>query len=89
MSTFIGIDLADNANADTAAIQAALDSAAGQNTLWYFPDGTYNISDSLVPKLDDGLVKRTIIQGESTAGTVFKVFDNATAFGNVSSPSPV
>ncbi len=61
---------------DTAAIQDALDDYPSGNTVFYFPDGVYNISGTLMPALDDGVTKRNIFQGQSRTGAILKLTDN-------------
>ena len=87
-----GVDLADNSHDDTAGIQAAFDAAGeGPGTILYFPDGTYNISDTLELPLDTdtGEVQRKIVWGQSVSGTILKLFDNDSDFNNASSPAAV
>jgi Ca2+-binding RTX toxin-like protein len=87
VASFAGVDLADNANDDTAGIQAALNTMAGGNIIFYFPNGTYNVSGRLWPIEDDGMIKRTIIQGQSREGTIFKL--KSGTFTSASSPNAV
>ncbi len=61
---------------DSAAIQAALDAFPSGNTIFYFPNGQYDLSAQLTPAVDDGVRKRNIFQGQSRAGVVLKLGDN-------------
>lgn len=58
---------------DTAAIQAAISAHPTKNHIFYFPNGTYDISDMLTLA---GSQKRNIFQGESEQGTVLRLMDN-------------
>ncbi|MGJ3242384.1 MAG: glycosyl hydrolase family 28-related protein [Opitutales bacterium] len=66
----------DDGRDDTAAIQAALDSGPSGNHIFYFPNGTYRITDTLRIAQDDGVTKRNILQGQSEAGTILKLDDD-------------
>ena len=61
---------------DTAAIQALLDANPSNNKVFYFPDGVYDLSDTLAPANDDGVTKRNIFQGQSEGGAVLKLQDH-------------
>ena len=63
---------------DTAAIQAALDSTASTDTIFYFADGVYNVSDTLQPPdaPGGGVPQETILQGQSQDGAIIKLDDN-------------
>lgn len=60
---------------DTAALQAMLDANPSGNKVFYFPDGVYEISDTLRPQPSNGVAKRNIFQGQSEAGTVLELAD--------------
>ncbi len=68
---------------DSAAIQSALDANPSGNTIFYFPDGVYDIANTLAPARDDGVTKRNIFQGQSEAGVVLRVPDNSGFAGAV------
>lgn len=69
----------DGVTDDTAAIQ----SAYNRTGLIYFPNGTYLVSGHIEPPKRKGKVpSRRILQGQSTAGTIIKLKDNATGFGD-------
>ncbi|MGC9505942.1 glycosyl hydrolase family 28-related protein [Baaleninema sp.] len=59
---------------DTAAIQQALDENPSGNTIFYLPNGVYDISAPLVYA---GSQKRNILQGQSRDGTILKLQDNS------------
>ena len=70
---------------DTVAIQAALDAFPNGRRIIYLPNGTYDISDTLswpagIPNFTD--YKHTILQGQSRAGAVLRLKDNAPLFQN-------
>ncbi len=79
----------DDGEDDTRAIQRALTEHPTGNHLFYFPDGTYDISDVLMryPEEDPrgntlaclelrGSKKRNILQGQSEGGTVLRLRDS-------------
>lgn len=72
----------DDGMDDTALINQILAANPGGNKLFYFADGVYNISGSIGFGIDGGVTKRNIFQGQSQAGTVFKLDDNL-GFGGV------
>lgn len=84
ISTLPGVDLADNSNDDTAAIQGALTTYAGQGRIFYFPDGTYNLSGTITMSGPFGFDN---IQGQSQSGTIFKLDDST--FTDPLAPEPV
>ncbi|MGL5809676.1 MAG: glycosyl hydrolase family 28-related protein [Nocardioides sp.] len=61
---------------DTAAIQRALDQHPTNNTVFYFPAGRYDISDTL--RLS-GSLRRTIIQGAGQGLTTLRLADTVPA----------
>jgi hypothetical protein len=73
---------------DTMTIQAALSDACDQMRIVYFPNGTYNISNTLVWRFRgaDGTpgqgnwCPNMSIQGQSEAGVIFKLKDNCPGF---------
>jgi hypothetical protein len=75
----------DGTTEDTAAIQAAIDAAAGDQIV-YFPAGTYLVSDQLrfgpsdQPDSKKGGHKRQILQGEHRDRTVIKLADGCPGF---------
>lgn len=58
---------------DTAAIQTALSTHPTKNHIFYFPNGTYDISDMLTLT---GSQKRNIFQGQSEQGTILRLMDS-------------
>ena len=67
----------------TAAIQAALDVGSG---LIYLPNGTYKVSNTLKW---GGTQKRTTLQGQSRAGTIIKLANNAAGYSDAAAPKTV
>ena len=85
---------------DTAALQAAIESALGGNWRYakprmvYLPTGQYDVSDTLVSRLadhswSDGWRAGMVLVGESQTGTVLHLMDTATGFDSASSPKAV
>ncbi len=68
--------LPDDGADDTAAIQRALDEHPSGNHVFYFPAGTYLISETLRPARDDGVTKRNIFQGQDRQRTILKLVDD-------------
>ncbi|NER78910.1 MAG: hypothetical protein F6K42_04895 [Leptolyngbya sp. SIO1D8] len=66
----------DDGQDDTAAIQQALDNHPTGNHLFYFPDGIYDVRNTLT--LADSQ-KRNILQGQSESGTVLRLMDDVDA----------
>lgn len=62
----------------TAAIQAAIDFAKGNNKgkIVYLPNGTYRITNKLIFSTDAALHRSMIVQGQSRTGTILKLDDN-------------
>jgi len=78
-----GVDLADNGNDDTAALQAAIYAAVdtNDNRVLYLPAGTYNVSDTLWwEKTPNGGDREWTcyfsIIGENRDTTIIKMADN-------------
>lgn len=65
---------------DTAAIQRALNENPSGNRIFYFPDGVYDVSNTLRYA---GTEKRNILQGQSRDGTIIRLRDNAGLNGSV------
>ncbi|MGJ3254573.1 MAG: glycosyl hydrolase family 28-related protein [Elainellaceae cyanobacterium] len=63
----------DDSQDDTMAIQQALDEHPTGNHIFYFPNGVYDISDTLTLS---GSQKRNIFQGQSEDGTVLRLMDS-------------
>jgi hypothetical protein len=66
---------------DTAAFQAALSDNVGRGVILYVPDGVYDLSD----RLNWGGIGSGAfftLQGQSQAGTVLRLADNAVGFGD-------
>ena len=79
----------------TAAIQSVLSASAvsgsaGQKIL-YFPNGTYLLSNTLSwsQGAGGGWFGFLNFQGQSQAGTIFRLKDNAPGFASASSPKPM
>jgi hypothetical protein len=71
----------------TAALQAALDANPNGNRIIYLPHGTYRLTDTLswpagTPGASD--FKRTILQGQSRAGSILRLADHSPAFQDTS-----
>jgi len=79
----------DGTTDDTAAIQAAISENRIRQV--YFPNGTYLISRTIrCTEASGSNSKRYFLQGQSQAGTVLKLKDNAAEFqGDNISPQPV
>ncbi len=82
---------------DTAALQAAI-NAAGPDTgafFWrsrivYLPDGIYRVSGQLQRRYaNGGFGSGMILQGQSTTGTIIRLADHASGFGDPSRPRGV
>ncbi|MCD8483313.1 MAG: glycoside hydrolase family 55 protein [Verrucomicrobia bacterium] len=77
-----------------AALQQALDDFPGsmlERPILYFPNGLYRLSGGLVVDTHSqpggGSGRGVVFQGQSQSGTVLRLDDNATGFGNVSAPA--
>ncbi|MDY7020465.1 MAG: glycosyl hydrolase family 28-related protein [Cyanobacteriota bacterium] len=82
---------------DTEAIQRALDDKRrnaqgkplyndfnGRPKQLYFPEGTYNVSDTL-----DWIGSAVTLNGDGSGKTIFQLKDNAQGFGNPDNPKAV
>ncbi len=70
------VDSADNGHDDTAGIQKAVAENIHKGRVLYFPNGVYNISAPIDWKREDGQWETTLtFQGQSRAGTIFKLKD--------------
>ncbi|NJL70315.1 MAG: hypothetical protein HC888_01295 [Candidatus Competibacteraceae bacterium] len=74
----------DGLTDDTAAIQKALDQ---RKRIIYFPHGTYLISNTL--RWGGERPSRQIFQGQSEAGSVIRLKDNAPGFADPTQPRPM
>ncbi|HHP7243462.1 MAG TPA: glycosyl hydrolase family 28-related protein, partial [Elainellaceae cyanobacterium] len=63
----------DDSQDDTMAIQQALNEHPTGNHILYFPNGVYDISDTLTLS---GSQKRNVFQGQSEDGTVLRLMDS-------------
>lgn len=73
----------DGKHDDTEAIQQALIDHPDQNRIIYLPNGVYRVSAPLrwpSSRGSQGSQRATILQGQSRAGTVIRVEDQAPAF---------
>lgn len=91
-----GIDVSDNENDDTDAIQRAISDHIDQNKIIFFSNGTYNISKTLIWKQSGsggpgtGNFKPFLsIQGQSRDGVVFKLKDSSPGFTDANAYKPV
>lgn len=82
----------DDGHDDTAAIQQALADHPTGNHIFYFPDGTYDVSDVLMRLPEEnanrnrnaclelrGTKKRNIFQGQSRDRTILRLMDSVMA----------
>lgn len=81
----------DGVTDDTAAIRKALSDFPNGNKIIYLPNGTYLVSNQLQWPAGSGgkTYKRTILQGQSTVGTIIKLKNNAPGFTNSFFPKAV
>ncbi|PTX97557.1 endopolygalacturonase [Verrucomicrobia bacterium LW23] len=76
----------DGTTDDTAAINTALEGTG----MLYFPDGTYLISDTIVPPPRRGSAPcRRILQGQSRDKTIIRLANNCKGFDDPSEPRPM
>ncbi len=79
----VGDGIADDTAAIRAALNAARPSGATAKTV-YLPNGTYRITDTIAfPN------SRHVLQGQSQAGTIIKLADNAVGYDNPLAPKRV
>lgn len=81
----------DGVTDDTAALQAALNAFPNGNRVIYLPDGVYLVSNTLNWPVGTGgnEWKRTILEGESTSGTIIRLKDATPGFDNKAARKPV
>jgi hypothetical protein len=86
----------DGITDDTKAIQALLDANLARNIPFYFPNGTYLVSNTLYWPPSSNLTtncgncwKRTVFQGQSETGVIIKLIDNAPGFNDPARPKTV
>jgi len=81
----------DGVTDDTAAIQKAIDELKGIPDTLYFPNGTYLISDSvgIFNAKAHSRDRFLTYQGQSEAGTIFRLKDNSPGFGDPAKPKIV
>ena len=82
----------DGQTDDTAAIQRALDDHPNQGAIIYLPNGVYLVSDTLRwphGKGGGAEEKRTILQGQSRAGTVLRLRDECPGYEDPRHPQAV
>ncbi|MBD3346975.1 MAG: hypothetical protein GF401_18125 [Chitinivibrionales bacterium] len=70
----------------TQKLQEILDTYADRNRIIYFPNGTYLVSKTLQY---GGAQKRTVLQGQSTEGTIIRLDDNCSDFQDIRNPAGV
>lgn len=89
VKTAFGV-LGDGVTDDTAAINAAIAAHAGTfGRVLYFPNGTYLVSDTITPGTLVSKAKGLTLQGQSQAGTIIRLKDNATGFTTPGTPKPM
>lgn len=84
--------VADGRTDVTSIIQKALSDHPNRGAIIWLPNGVYLISDTLKwPHGDRGgwEEKNTCLHGQSEAGTVIRLTDNAAGFGNPNRPKPI
>jgi hypothetical protein len=82
----------DGKTDDTKAIQQALNDHPNGNIIIYLPHGTYLVSEQINwPAGEPGKTdyRRTILQGESTDGSVIRLKENLPAYQNPQTPRAV
>ncbi len=80
----------DGVTDDTTAIQAAITANAGTyGRVLYFPNGTYLVSDTISPGSLVASCKGLTLQGQSQAGTIIRLKDNAAGFTTPGTPKPM
>jgi hypothetical protein len=86
--TSYGVDLADNSNDDTQKILQAIKDNIGRSKIIYFPNGVYNINNTLEWKNSSGRWGAYLsFQGQSRANTIFKLRNNT--FTSTGAPKAV
>lgn len=81
----------DGITDDTAAILRAIrENIEERDHVIYFPDGVYLVSDTLIWKNSMGQWRAYLaFQGQSQAGTIIKLKDNATGYSDPANPRAV
>ncbi|MBI4976425.1 MAG: hypothetical protein HZC28_03025 [Spirochaetes bacterium] len=80
----------DGTTDDTAAIQAAVNAArVVKAPLVYLPNGTYRVSDTIQLCATGADNEWMTFQGESMTGTVIRLADKASGFGDRNNPKAV
>lgn len=79
----------DGKTDDTAAIQKALDDHPDQGAILYFPNGVYQVSETLRWGGDAGRQRETVFWGQSRVGTVLQLRDRCPGFDNTRAPKGV
>ncbi|MCX6854652.1 MAG: glycosyl hydrolase family 28-related protein [Verrucomicrobia bacterium] len=80
----------DGVTDDTAAINAAIAANSGTyGRVLYFPNGTYLVSDTITPGTAVASCKGLILQGQSQAGTIIKLKNNAAGFTDAATSKPM
>ena len=75
---------------DTVAINAAIASHAGTfGRVLYFPNGTYLVSDTISPGTLVSKGKGLTLQGQSQAGAILRLKDNAAGFTDAATSKPM
>ncbi len=89
----VGDGVHDDTQAFIDALRASGDDMGRnvwQNRIVYVPNGEYLVSDTITRKYEDGRFANGFwIVGQSRAGTVIKLKDNANGFSDVSAPKAV
>jgi hypothetical protein len=72
---------------DTAAIQRAITDCVDTGKFIYFPEGVYDVSDTLVGKNKEGLWRAMVtLQGEDRERTMLRLRNKAEGFGDAAKP---
>lgn len=84
----------DGATDNTVALRQAFADNRGSNKTLYFPNGVYLISDRINISGDEKSTAHSKdrflnLQGQSEAGSIIKLADNAAGYGDVAAPKNV
>ncbi len=80
----------DDGADDTAAIQRAITDALDTGRFIYFPEGVYDVSDTLAGKNAEGIWRAMVtLQGAHRERTVLRLRDAAPGFGDPAKPKAV
>ncbi len=80
----------DGVTDDTQALKRAMRENVGKNTILYFPQGTYLVSDRLEWKDTNAKWQSQLwLQGQNRATTIIRLKDNAPGYNDASKPKAV